>query len=1157
MNDYKRIAWRPLRGILLVLLILGLAGTSFFFWKYDDVFPAASVDLKLSKQEVVAKAREFCGLVGFTPVGCIESTTFQERSETATFLEHEYSIKEANQLMHSDINVFYWYTRFCRPHKEEECQVWLNTDGRLAGLNRDIEKERAMPSIPQQDAMNMALKFVKDNAGVQLYSWLDADNKAPELLPGIKLIKQGSVKQQNRTDYYFTWEDQTHDYKGGHIRTTVDVSGNQVTAYDRELHVPEAFEHRFANIRSYNDLLKQVSSILFAIVGTGMGVAFLWALSTGRLRVRLVVIASAITFLVEFFDYWNNWPSLLQAYSTTESFQGFLTSKLISSVYTAASASLAAAFLVGGIEAVYRTKFPEKIAGEHYLNWKNFTNKTLLESVIAGICIFGIHLGYVAAYYLAGTKLGMWSPLEVRDVSTMSNISPAFSSFAVGVNASVSEELLYRVLCFVIAQKVFKNFWIANFVQAAGWAFMHSDYPQEPAYSRGVELTIVGLFYGYIMRRFGVLTGIISHFIYDAFLGITPLLLSQSAFLSTTGLLACVPPFFVLGMGLLRRAITGEELPDEPLLNKNLVQVDDRIPAEDTYAERHINYAPFSFKSRAVLLTSCLVSALVCACCHIHKIGDWAKLTTTKAQAISVAKSFLQERGIEEGDWKIVASMSPNLDDDEVQYAYEKAGFKHTEEVMRAARTPIYWWVRFFKPLQHREYAVMVSGEGRPLALNVTEEEDAPGKSITQDQAKKLTEEFLKRYRPEFLPLKFESVVEQKHKNRSDYTVAYVVPDFKIGDARLKVSVDTVGDIVSFPHVKWDIPDSWQFERTKKTMKDDIAKAAMKVSVFVAIVFFAIWAIGVFRSQAIHWRAAILSAGCVGLVWALNELNGLSALLGSYDTDVPYASFLTQIGVQGLVSTIFYSALFGSLVTIAHCAFRILCPGVTLRSLWHSLFRPPIERVAETRRLWGDGALAAYAWVFLLYAISVCSGLLLAKFSPEAQVQSLNTLTSATNYYSSAMDQLISASSVGFASLCLAPVVMGLYLKYFRSFWKYFAVMMVFFLIVGSTARHWQDYAVEIAFGAVDLVAFYCWIKYCARNNPVAYFLAGFLNSILTAMYYLFRFSSNVYSTDLCILAAVFAMPLFLPFVFGRAGNSRGRGMKHGEGVAVVQAEST
>src|SRR5580698_7032162 len=95
LNENKRLEWRPLKGALLVFLFLGTLGICFFFWKYDDVFPAASVDLKLSKQEIATKAAEICQTMGYEPKGCVSSTTFQERSDTGTFLEHEYSMKEA------------------------------------------------------------------------------------------------------------------------------------------------------------------------------------------------------------------------------------------------------------------------------------------------------------------------------------------------------------------------------------------------------------------------------------------------------------------------------------------------------------------------------------------------------------------------------------------------------------------------------------------------------------------------------------------------------------------------------------------------------------------------------------------------------------------------------------------------------------------------------------------------------------------------------------------------------------------------------------------------------------------------------------------------------------------------------------------------------
>lgn len=1139
LDENKGSIWHPFKGTLALLLCLGAVGIAFFFWKYDDVFPAAAVDLKLSKNEVAASARRVCETLGYSTKGCIESTTFQERSEVATFLEHEYSMKEANALMHSEICTFFWYTRFCRPKEVEEFQVWLGTDGHLAGLNHDIEKERALPSVSQRDAMQIALKFVKEMAGTELCQ-NQKEATTIQLIDGIKLIRNGSIKQLKRTDHYFTWEDQRRAYKGGHLRYSVAIAGNQIVNYDCELHVPEQFERRFADMRSYNELLKQIAQVLFAVVAAGMVFSFFWAVSTKKIRWRLVLIATVISFFVEILDYWNNWPSVLQGYSTNESFQGYLGSQLVSSALKAVMAALAAAVLVGGIETVYRKNFPQKIAGEHYLNLKCLSNRALLETIIAGICVFGIHLFYVAFYYLVGQKIGMWSPLEVRDVTTISSISPAFSSFAVGVNASVSEELLYRVLCFVLAQRIFKNFWIANLVQAVGWAFMHSDYPQEPAYARGVELTIVGLFYGWMLRRFGVLTGIISHFVYDAFLGITPLLLSQSTFLAATGLLACCPPFLALGLGLLRRSVSsGDEIKDEVLWNENLPEPS-APPQEQEPEERHLDYKPFSAKLKFAIVLISTLSILLSVFVHPRKIGSWAKMTVDRTHCEEIARKFLQERGVKEGDWHLSSELHVNINEEEIQYGFEKEGFKKVRDIMRASRIPMLWKVRFFKPHQRREYDVYVSSEGRPCALQVTEEEEAPGKQLSEADARKITEDFLKKYRPEFLPLEFESAVEQKHDARTDYTVTYVAPSFKMGDARLNIAVDTVGDLVSFPHVSWDIPDAWKFERSKQTVKDHVCIAACQILFVILGILALYWAYGVSKSISIRWRPALIAGAVFGLISIANQANQFVYNLSGYDTDVPLLSYLAELGVRAITSAIFYGAMVTLLFAIGHAAFRILFPGISLQSLWHSTIYPPPDRRAEARALWIDAAFAAYGLFAVSSAIGVLSALLSGQYSPEVQLQSFQAIVANTEFSSPALDKVMGAFSYGFILLCLAPVGAGLYLKYLRSFGRYFIAMFCILLIVESTTKYWQDYLVEVGVGSCGILIFYLWAKYLARNNPLSYFLVGVFTTLFAAIYYIFKFSRDVYSTDLYIMAAIALLPVLIPFLFN-SGNTKSK----------------
>lgn len=1253
MNENKREKWQPLRGILLVFLILGVCGISFFFWRYDDVFPAASIDLKLSKQEIAKRAAAVAESMGYPTKDTVQTTTFYEESSTSTFLEYEYSMREANALMKATIPCWLWYTRICKPEQLEEFKVWLTPDGRLDSVSHEIERERKLPTISHDEAMLLSLKFIQDKGGVALAdlskagvhaataeptkgessskkvvssadestemgrkspstneltiqhnvvvaddekkenntetailrnadasavnknaenaSYKESDESKSEkddaqsksavlasstapfselnspgifgggkasspvpLIEGIKIIRDGTVKQAARTDHYFTFEDERKDYKGGKQRYTVYVSGNRVSEFSSEFHVPESFDRKYAEIRSYNDLLKLISSVLFAIVSAGTVFAFIWALSTGRLRWRLVFFAAVGSFLLEFFDYWNYLPSVLQQYDTSKTLQGFLGQQILSSILSCCQAGLLSAVVVGGIEAVYRTKFPKMPAVENFINGRALSNKTMLDAIVAGIFIFGIHLGYVAAYYLAGTAAGMWSPLEVREVSTLSSIVPAYSAFSVGVNASISEELMYRVFCFVLAQMLFKNFWVANFVQAVGWAFMHSDYPQEPAYARGLELTIVGLFYGWIFKRFGVVTGIISHFIYDAFLGVTSLLLSGSPMLAASGLIACSPPFIALAVGLLNRK-SPENIPsDQELANENYIS-NLKVEKEEQ-EEVHLEHRPLGSKFRVGLIVTCLVSLLITLFVQVPMIGDWAQIRIDKNQAEVIALRYLKEHGVDETDWRTSVSLHRNIDENEAQYGFEKEGYVRMRDIMKLAREPVLYWVRLFKEKQKREYAVVISGTGRVLAINIDQEEDAPGASPSESDVRAMVEKFLKAQRPELQPAVFDAITKQDRPNRTDYALAYEVPSLRLGDARFLVNVTTVGDLVSFPQLRWDIPESWTFERTKQTFKDYVSLGLMGILGVTAFALGIYWVIGLFRSQAIHWRPALIAGLSTAVVVLLSEANNFPSQLGGYDTDVPFGSFLTSALVRMLISAIMYGAGYALLFAIGHAAFRLLFPGVTLLSLYHSVFRPYREHARETRILWFDGALAAYVGLAGLAGIYQILMWFEARFSPDVLTAQLSFVNDLTGSFSFGFGKLFDALIAGFIVVSTVPSVRGLYLKYIRSFKAYSIIALVFSLILTSSVKYWQSFILESIYYFVVLIVAFLWVKYCARNNPIAYFLYGALFTITSSIWGIYQYAPTVFGTDMWVLMTAFFMPLLTPFLVGTLG---------------------
>lgn len=243
------------RHYLWCLAIVGIIGFCFYLLRSAQVFPSASIEIKLSKSQVTAQAEAWAKKLGYSEADPIRSTTFGYDDDGKTFLEYELGSTEANALMKQTIPIWYWTTRFCKPLKQEEFGCWLSPDGHLTACDRSLENDRELPSIKHDEAMTLAQNFVSKEAQASL--------------DGYKLIEQASVEQPHRTDHNFTWEDTRQEWHGAKLRTHVYISGNQVTSYNHYLHVPDVWTRKFSKLRSYNDALADAASIFYVALNTG------------------------------------------------------------------------------------------------------------------------------------------------------------------------------------------------------------------------------------------------------------------------------------------------------------------------------------------------------------------------------------------------------------------------------------------------------------------------------------------------------------------------------------------------------------------------------------------------------------------------------------------------------------------------------------------------------------------------------------------------------------------------------------------------------------------------------------------------------------------------------------------------------------------------
>lgn len=1099
---------------LIVASILGMA----LYFVYDpQVFPSASIDLKLSRGAIAKIAQDWAYELGYQKKQPIQSTRFSADYEGKTFLEYELGSSRANELMKEELPIWSWRTRFCKEHEFEEFRAWVSTGGKLYGFVHEIENDRVLPSLSKKDAELLARQFIENRAGISLAEY--------------KMVKSSSFSQPHRVDHSFTWQDRQKEFNGARLRVQATVSGNILTQYSNFLYVPETWERKFSTIRSYNHLLGSIASIFYSIIQYVSVFVFIWAVTSNQLRWRFSVVAALIVTSVSALDSFNNIASVIDEYNTHDIFYGYLLQFVFQTLNGTLSQFLSSLVLIGAAEAIYRHAYPHKIAMENFFSLSGLRNRTVAVCMLLGYVLVGIDLGWVILYYLGGEQLHFWCPLGVDNYQILSTIFPFFSAVTIGVSASLSEELMYRVIALSVVQRLTRNFWFANLFQAVAWGFMHSTYPQQPAYARGVELTIGGLFHGWILRRFGVLPSLISHYLFDAFLDVKPLFSSTDIWLRASALLP-VLPLLIAGLWIMHK-IRKTGSVDESVLENSAVPVLKRNETADpgVIAEEsgRFEYNSLSPKMRIMLCVLGLASlALTSPLRGQVAIGSESHVALSRAEVFTKAKQCLQEHNVSWQGKKSVVFLTNPIANDELQYVYEQVKLKKTLELAKIAKRNYIWKVRFFRPLDPQEYEVSIDQTGKTVAFTTVRAEDAPGARLTVEAARKKAEDYLAASHSNFWPYQFDSVTENQRKERTDYTFYYKVPNLKVGEADFKLSTAVVGDVVSGFDSGWEVPDNWLNERNKKRTKDEIflyLRYALNLVMFLAVLR---WAFGVLKSGYITWRNALKCAIGFFVLFVLQDLNNLVVFFRGYHTTQPLTAFYVREIVSDLEADFATLAFYTVGLAFGLAALRMFAPNFKLGSYMQFLFRPgDAEAKRERRELWIDAVLLTFAVVSTNALITAASSYVKALISPQVPLDSPSIICSIANVGFTPFDFLYDALVGGFNALLLSTLFVALYRRFCPNFRIYLVLVGIFVLINLSYHRYWQDYLVDVTSNNALLLLAWFAVARLITLNPLVYFLIGFENVLAARLFSLLEHGLPLFAGQILVLAAGILSPCF------------------------------
>ncbi|HEY6944200.1 MAG TPA: lysostaphin resistance A-like protein [Candidatus Acidoferrum sp.] len=931
---------------LLLWVGAGILGLFFAYKYFFQAFPEASVNFQVSRQEALARAQKFVNGIDENVSGYKSSIIFAVDEDAKVYLERQVGLREANRLMSSELHIWYWEVRFFKPLQTEEFQVRISPSGQIVGYNHKIEEASAGALLERTAAQSTAQNFLRAKLGIDLGGW--------DALPD----EANSKKKPNRLDWTFTWEKHGFRAKDAPYRLQVRVQGDRIGGSEEVLKIPETWQRSYDRLRSTNDTLELVFTVLYIallIVAVWFGIK-LWLQGQTRWRgaILLGLLVAALLFLWRL----NDWPLWGADYNTKASYGSFLAGEVGSALLFAVLSALTITIVLPGAEPLYRSSWPGRLRLSKTLTLRGLRSKEFFSAAVVGLSLAAVHIGYVVAFYVIAGHYGAWAPQEVNYQESVNTLFPWISGAAIGLLASTNEEFTFRLFAIPFFTKFTKSRWLAVIVPAFLWSFLHSNYPQEPAYTRGIEIGLIGIVAGLVMLRWGIMATLIWHYTVDASLVGLFLLRSNSLYFKVSGAVvaaAAFAPLLFAGISYLARGgfESDGDLRNSATPPPNLdLAMAQPSGASATETRRYDALAP----GMIALLAACLFAGgLIAWRLKPESIGDYLKLSVDAKTARTKADEILRARGVDPSSYKCAVIFADIVDPVTNEFLRERIGIPRVNEIYDQQVPGAVWQARYFRDSQAEEYAVKLKPDGLLFAVQHKIAENAAGVSLNKEQAVARAEKYLREEKK--MDLSQWMLVEsdsETRPHRVDHLLTWqqnTPIDANTsssgranGHAYIRVRVAVLGDEVTDYRRAYfrrsgsadedepvsegfskfiKIPDDWRRKQEETTLP----REAVTFGPIVLLGGLGLTALIVFlknlrseAARAIPWRRLSLWAawGLVAfyVVFALGDR--IPNFMNAYNTAIPYKTTLGILGVFALLGGPFS---FGVLVLLLGVAW--------------------------------------------------------------------------------------------------------------------------------------------------------------------------------------------------------------------------------------------
>ena len=1101
-TEYKIIAV----GILVsaLSLVIGVK----YFWR---AFPEASIEFRVNRDDSTPVALKFLAERNLSVAGYRHAAVFDYDDSAKVYLERTQGLVKMNGLTRGPVHLWRWSHRWFKPQQKEEIRVDVSPAGQLVGFVHDIDESAPGANLESAAARSLAEGFLA--------------RVVHRNLADLEFVESESEKRPARTDYSFTWKQKSVDLGDGSLRVEVEVNGDQVGGYREFVKIPEQWSRDYERLRSRNNAAQLVDQVFWLLLIAAAAIILISRLRDRDVPIRLSIAFGSVGAVLYFLGKLNTFSLEAFEYKTTDSYSSFMAGYIGLSALGAFGVGAAILFLVASGEPVYSESYPAHISLRRYFSWEGLRTRSFFMANVVGLTLTFFFFAYQTLFYLLADHFGAWAPADIPFTDLLNTRFPWVTVLFIGFLPAVTEELQFRAFAIPFLRKLFRSSVLAVVLAAFIWGFLHSAYPNQPFFIRGIEVGLGGILIGFVMLRFGILATLIWHYSVDAIYTAFLLLRSPNHYLMISGAVAAglmLVPFVVALASYLR---SGTFTPEDALTNESAGVSRQPRKMEIAEPEAAIAYQPLA---RPWVIAACVlvVVFVVVAFIPVYRFGNGIDLRVTRTQAIHAADEFLSQQGVDTSRFIRGAWIHENLDPMAVRYLLERRSIKETDQIYRKATRPVLWQVRYFQPLEKDEYRVFVDvDDGAVFASRHILDEAAPGASLTPDAAQALAERYLKQRGYDLSGFELQDLQSQNRKAREDYTLVWQAkPDDPrtVGDARFRLQVDIAGDQVVGLSRYFKIPEQWVRERTAVRLPNVILYGITLLLALGLVAGTLILLVRQIRSGQVPWRLSAAIGATVAGLTALSELNLYPVFARQYDTSIPLPTFYLYVVVVNVIAWPLLTGLVAWL--LSGLAFSLYPQA-------QGALRP------SARRKWRrDAFLAVVLSLAAAAGWNRLSALLDARFHALAPVRvdlapvGLDSAWPGFGFFTRAFATTLLAASV---LAVLVSIIRWCVCK--RAWWLWAGGLLVLVALGPAGAHSLAEYGVGWAEHLVLLGGLVALAVLFLRGNLLAYLAAIFCLNVAEPVVRLLSQPAGFYRWNGVALGLLCAALLLWAFLPGRA----------------------